>query len=70
MPKKSNISPPLHLPTVDNPVKTSLEAKSKSAINFIANFTHHDVSLTQLDTPLPNQSFTKPNIPTPLLTPY
>lgn len=48
MPKKSNISPPLHLPTVDDPVKTSLEAKSKSATNFIANFAHHDVSLTQL----------------------
>lgn len=48
IPKKLNISPLLHLLTVDIPVKTSLEAKSKSTTNFILNFARHDVSLTQL----------------------
>lgn len=61
IPKKLNISPLLHLLTVDIPVKTSLEAKSKSTTNFILNFARHDVSLTQptptyLAKALPNQT--------------
>lgn len=61
IPKKLNISPLLHLLTVDIPVKTSLEAKSKSTTNFILNFARHDVSHTAstptyLAKALPNQT--------------